>query len=76
MNVNDLTNYTTQTGSGEARDSPRSVERVAEAKLPTEMGEFRLIGYRSRNSNEEFVVIAAERSGRSVPPWCGFIRNA
>lgn len=36
----------------------KTVERVAEARLPTEMGEFRLIGYRSLISNEEFVVIA------------------
>ena len=35
-----------------------TVERVAEARLPTEIGEFRLIGYRSLVSNEEFVVIA------------------
>lgn len=34
-----------------------SVERVAEARLPTEVGEFRIAGYRSRTSNEEFVVI-------------------
>ncbi len=36
----------------------RTVERVAEARLPTEFGEFRIIGYRSLTSNEEFVVIA------------------
>jgi len=36
----------------------RTVERVAEARLPTEMGEFRIIGYRSLVSDEEFVVIA------------------
>ena len=36
----------------------RTVERVAEARLPTEFGEFRLIGYRSLTSDEEFVVIA------------------
>lgn len=36
----------------------RTVERVAEARLPTDYGEFRLIGYRSLNSNEEFVVLA------------------
>lgn len=35
-----------------------TVERVAEAKLPTDLGEFRLIGYRSLISDEEFVVIA------------------
>jgi len=35
-----------------------TVERVAEARLPTDFGEFRIIGYRSLNSNEEFVVLA------------------
>src|SRR5215203_2731034 len=34
-----------------------TVERVAEACLPTDFGEFRIIGYRSLNSNEEFVVL-------------------
>lgn len=36
----------------------RTVERVAEARLPTEFGEFCLIGYRSLTSKEEFVVLA------------------
>lgn len=36
----------------------KTVECVAEARLPTEMGEFRLIGYRSLVSDEEFVVMA------------------
>jgi GTP cyclohydrolase II len=31
---------------------------MAEARLPTEFGEFRIIGYRSTISNEEFVVLA------------------
>jgi len=35
----------------------KTVERVAEARLPTDLGEFRIIGYRSLNSNEEFVVL-------------------
>ena len=30
---------------------------MAEACLPTDFGEFRIIGYRSLNSNEEFVVL-------------------
>ena len=34
-----------------------SVERVAEANLPTEWGEFRIAGYRSLISEEEFVVL-------------------
>ena len=34
-----------------------TVERAAEARLPTEYGEFRIIGYRSLISAEEFVVL-------------------
>jgi len=34
-----------------------SVERVAEARLPTEIGDFKIAGYRSRQSGEEFVVL-------------------
>jgi GTP cyclohydrolase II len=40
------------------RNSPVTAERVAEARLPTEFGEFRIIGYRSLNSTEEFVALA------------------
>jgi 3,4-dihydroxy 2-butanone 4-phosphate synthase/GTP cyclohydrolase II len=36
----------------------RTVEQVAEARLPTDSGEFRIIGYRSLTSKEEFVVLA------------------
>lgn len=36
---------------------PISVERVATANLPTQFGEFKIAGYRSLNSNEEFVVL-------------------
>ena len=35
----------------------KTVERAAEASLPTKFGEFRIIGYRSLVSNEEFVVL-------------------
>ncbi|MBI4468175.1 MAG: GTP cyclohydrolase II [Acidobacteria bacterium] len=34
------------------------VECVAEARLPTEVGEFRILGFRHRASHEEFVVLA------------------
>ena len=34
-----------------------SVERVATANLPTEWGDFKIAGYRSLASNEEFVVL-------------------
>ena len=35
----------------------KTIERVAEARLPTETGEFRIIGFRSLVSTEEFVVL-------------------
>jgi 3,4-dihydroxy 2-butanone 4-phosphate synthase/GTP cyclohydrolase II len=34
-----------------------TVERVAEADLPTEYGDFRIIGYRSTTSDEEFAAL-------------------
>lgn len=36
---------------------PLSVERVAVANLPSEWGQFRIAGYRSLSSDEEFVVL-------------------
>ena len=36
---------------------PGTIERVAEARLPTETGEFRIVGFRSRTSTEEFVAL-------------------
>ncbi|MBD0371810.1 MAG: GTP cyclohydrolase II [Pyrinomonadaceae bacterium] len=40
-----------------SRAIPISVERVAESRLPIEWGEFRIIGYRSLASTEEFVAL-------------------
>ena len=40
-----------------SRLSAKTVERVADARLPTERGDFRIIGYRSTVSDEEFVVL-------------------
>ena len=37
--------------------APHTVEQVAEARLPTETGEFRIIGFRSLVSSEEFVAL-------------------
>ncbi|MET0623118.1 MAG: GTP cyclohydrolase II [Pyrinomonadaceae bacterium] len=34
-----------------------TVERISEARLPTEVGDFRIAGYRSKTSEEEFVVL-------------------
>jgi 3,4-dihydroxy 2-butanone 4-phosphate synthase/GTP cyclohydrolase II len=41
----------------EKYQSIKTVERAAEAKLPTKFGEFRIIGYHSLISDEEFVVL-------------------
>lgn len=35
----------------------KTVERVAEARLPTEFGEFRIAGYKSLTSDEEFICL-------------------
>jgi 3,4-dihydroxy 2-butanone 4-phosphate synthase/GTP cyclohydrolase II len=40
-----------------AHDNPLTIERVAEARLPTDIGEFRILGFRSLVSTEEFVVL-------------------
>ena len=44
-----------------------SVERVSVARLPTEFGEFKIAGYRSRESGEEFVAIFKGEIERETP---------
>lgn len=44
-----------------------SVEKVATARLPTETGEFQILGYRSLNSSEEFVVLVKGEMNPDVP---------
>jgi 3,4-dihydroxy 2-butanone 4-phosphate synthase/GTP cyclohydrolase II len=46
---------------------PLSVERVSAARLPTEVGEFYITGYRSTTSGEEFVVIHKGEMRADVP---------
>lgn len=46
---------------------PPTVERVATAKLPTKRGQFMIAGYRSLNSDEEFVVIYKGEMEADVP---------
>jgi len=68
MNLNSITSRKKgRVLSFTSPDHKRTVEFVAEAKLPTELGEFRLIGYRSLTSSEEFVVIARGRFKPDVP---------
>lgn len=51
-----------QPGESPRFERSETVERVAEARLPTDCGEFRIIGYRSLNSNEEFVALVKGES--------------
>jgi len=44
-----------------------SVEKVATAHLPTQIGKFKIAGYRSLNSSEEFVVLFKGEMQKSVP---------
>jgi len=44
-----------------------SIQKVAESRLPTEIGEFRIAGYRSLISDEEFVVLFKGEMNADVP---------
>ena len=44
-----------------------SVEKIAVAKLPTQIGDFMIAGYRSLTSSEEFVVLFKGELNRDVP---------
>lgn len=49
------------------KDGNLSVEKVAVANLPTRVGNFKIIGYKSLNSSEEFVVLVKGEMERGVP---------
>ena len=64
-------NYTSY-GSHESDPAPASgrhctVIRAAAAKLPTEFGEFRIIGFRSIVSDEEFIVLTRGKMDATRP---------
>lgn len=44
-----------------------SVEKVAEANLPTQTGAFKIAGYRSKTSNEEFVALFKGEMQTNLP---------
>ncbi len=46
---------------------PRTIERVSVARLPTEIGEFKIGGYRSLTSVEEFVVLFKGEMSADIP---------
>ncbi len=49
------------------KNLPISVKKVAVANLPTAIGEFKIAGYRSLNSPEEFVVLFKGEMNADVP---------
>lgn len=51
----------------EAAEKSLTIERVAVANLPTQTGEFKLAGYRSLTSSEEFVVLYKGEMDRNIP---------
>jgi GTP cyclohydrolase II len=63
--VNDLKEEVTLDCPWSAR--ALTVERVSAARLPTEVGEFRIAGYRSKTSDEEFVVLYKGEMSPDVP---------
>ncbi len=44
-----------------------SVEKIATANLPTQIGQFKIAGYRSQMSNEEFVVLYKGEMQKDFP---------
>lgn len=48
-------------------DRQITVEQIATANLPTQIGNFKIIGYRSMTSNEEFVVLTKGEMKADVP---------
>ena len=54
-------------GTAAVHSAPKTVERVSAARLPTEVGEFRIAGYRSKTSGEEFVALYKGEMERDVP---------
>ena len=48
-------------------DRQITVEQIATANLPTQIGNFKIIGYRSMTSNEEFVVLTKGEMKSDVP---------
>lgn len=47
--------------------SPLTIEKIAVANLPTQIGEFKIAGYRSIISSEEFVVLYKGEMNVNVP---------
>lgn len=63
----DNSNYAESAGDCRWTKGSITVERVATAKLPTSIGDFSIVGYRSLTSSEEFVVLCKGEMDADVP---------
>lgn len=62
-----MQNLTASSNNCQPRNRIVSVEKVATARLPTQHGEFCIAGYRSLNSDEEFVVLYKGEMRKELP---------
>ncbi|MGB3735672.1 MAG: GTP cyclohydrolase II [Ilumatobacter sp.] len=51
-----------------ARHEPVGVERVGDARLPTDVGEFRIVSYRASDGHEHVALIAGDVEARASQP--------
>lgn len=49
------------------KNSEHQIEKIAEAKLPTENGEFRIVGFRAAEDGEEFVALVMGDTSAEQP---------
>ena len=60
-------NFKNQTAQVPFINNALTVQKVAEARLPTEIGEFRIAGYRSLITDEEFVCLYKGELSENIP---------
>ncbi len=60
-------NFKNRTATAPFFKDASSIQKVAESRLPTEIGEFRIAGYRSLISDEEFVCLYKGEMDENIP---------
>lgn len=59
--------FKNQNAFGMIIEDALSIQKVAESRLPTEIGEFRIAGYKSLISDEEFVCLYKGNFQENIP---------
>ncbi|MEP6901605.1 MAG: hypothetical protein ABJA66_07635, partial [Actinomycetota bacterium] len=62
-----IENFKNQAAAASLFIDVSSIQKVAESRLPTEIGEFRIAGYRSLISDEEFVCLYKGELDENIP---------